>query len=101
MGKNEGYCSSGERMKNKLRGVGDKTAHWPRIRLTTLLLARPFLLASGQSGHLCFEREIKKEREKEKDCEQQSQGYGEKNEDGETEKRKEISKRFLTTGPGN
>lgn len=46
-----GALCSGERMKNKPRGIGDKTAHWPRVRLTTLLVARPFLLASGQPGH--------------------------------------------------
>lgn len=54
---------AGEGMKNKPRGVGDKTAHWPRVRLTTLLVARPFLLASGQPGHSCFEhRESRRER---------------------------------------
>lgn len=48
-------CRFGERMKNKPRGIGDKTAHWPRVRLTTLLVARPFFLASGQPGHFCPE----------------------------------------------
>jgi hypothetical protein len=40
-----------EGMTNKPRGVGDKTAHWPRVRLTTLLVARPFFFTSGQPGH--------------------------------------------------
>lgn len=44
-------------MKNKPRGVGDKTAHWPRVRLTTLLVARPFLLASGQLGYFCLKHQ--------------------------------------------
>jgi len=49
-----------EGMTNKPRGVGDKTAHWPRVRLTTLLVARPFFLASGQPGHSCFEHRRKR-----------------------------------------
>lgn len=49
-----------EGMTNKPRGVGDKTAHWPRVRLTTLLAAKPFLLASGQPGHSCFEHRRKR-----------------------------------------
>jgi len=43
-------------MKNKSRRVGDKTAHWPRVRLTMLLEARPFLLASGQPSHFCLDQ---------------------------------------------
>jgi len=53
LGGTRGRRSSGERMKNKPRGIRDKTAHWPRVRLTTLLVARAFLLASGQPGHFC------------------------------------------------
>lgn len=78
-------------MKNKPRGVGDKTAHWPRVRLTTLLVARPFLLASGQPGHSptsSTRREEERERAP-RDCEQQSQGYVEENGYGRGQKKGE------------
>lgn len=99
-GRTRGVCrSSGERMKNKPRGVGDKTAHWPRVRLTTLLVARPFLLASGQPGHFCLEHQ-----RRERDCGQQSRSYiymKKRKRTGLVEKRREISKRFLAADPGN
>lgn len=56
-GRTRGNVRFGERMKNKPRRVGDKTAHWPRVRLTMLLVARPFLPASGQPGHFCHQKE--------------------------------------------
>lgn len=67
-----------KRRKNKPRGVGEQMAHWPRVRLTTLLAARPFLLASSQPNPRTS---------RERNCGRQSPSC-------QTERRNEVEKVF-------